>query len=282
MSPLTTFLLALALAAPCLSNPTPKAPLLERQTCMGQSCIIAALSGSSGQPFNPPKAPDGGTTAGDCCILKYNPSVRPQLTRFDPNITTTCPAPKRNKRETLELGDIVERAACLPYTLLFARGTFENGTLGVIVGPALAAGLEAAAPGKWNIVGVPYDASTDGDACLGLPGGAVLTPLLESTAKNCPNTKIIVSGYSQGALVAHNVSNLRTYQGELRNLLTGPKQGIAYASAAAKKRVTGVVVFGDPFDVGVPRSFGIEHVLIFVHCLGSPYQGLHRAHQDIL
>ncbi|KAL9107092.1 MAG: hypothetical protein Q9227_007958 [Pyrenula ochraceoflavens] len=204
----------------------PKIPLLaKRQTCMGQSCVIADLSGSTGRPFTATSPPDGGTTAGDCCIISYNPAVRAQLEAFNPNITTTCPATARRSLH------IERQTACLPYTLLYARGTTEPGTLGITVGPALAAQLEVDDPGKWNIVGVPYDASTDGDYCLGLPGGAVLTPLLESTASSCPDTKIIVSGYSQGALVAHN--------------------GVASATQEAKDRVNAIVVFGDPFD-GAP------------------------------
>ena len=72
----------------------------------------------------------------------------------------------------------------------------------------LAAGLEVTAPGKWNIMGVSYSNSIDGDYCLGLPGGMIAAQMLNSVASSCPDTKIIMSGYSEGAMVAHNVSLL--------------------------------------------------------------------------
>jgi predicted esterase len=56
-----------------------------------------------------------------------------------------------------------------------------------------------------------------GNDCIGLNGGVAMMNLIERTAQACPNTKIIVSGYSQGAMVAHN--------------------GVAFASAAAKRQV---------------------------------------------
>lgn len=49
---------------------------------------------------------------------------------------------------------------------------------------------------------------------------------LPQTASRCPNTKIVVSGYSQGAQLVHNAAQ-RT-------------------SAANAQRIAAVVVFGDP------------------------------------
>ena len=79
-------------------------------------------------------------------------------------------------------------------------------------------GLSFGQPGKWAFQGVNYNATTDGDDCLGLPGGAVATQYIEQAATQCPNTKIIVSGYSDGAMVSHN--------------------GVGYASDSAKAKVT--------------------------------------------
>jgi predicted esterase len=56
-----------------------------------------------------------------------------------------------------------------------------------------------------------------GNDCIGLNGGVAMMNLIERTAQACPNTKIIVSGYSQGAMVAHN--------------------GVAFARAEAKRQV---------------------------------------------
>ena len=84
--------------------------------------------------------------------------------------------------------------------------------------------LLLAAPGKWSIQGVAYDASVDGDNCLGLPGGAIASQLINQIASSCPTTKIVVSGYSEGGMVAHN--------------------GVAGASASARAQVVAVVPFG--------------------------------------
>ena len=48
---------------------------------------------------------------------------------------------------------------------------------------------------------VPFSA---GDYCLGLPGGMVGKDMLNQAAQKCPNAAIFLSGYSQGAMVAHN------------------------------------------------------------------------------
>ena len=198
----------LAFAAQAFSTPTPKG-LPRRQECAGQSCTIAALSGSSGQPYDPSVTPTGGSDSGDCCILTYNPSAASVLFAEKPALQTECAASKSKMLQKRDLDsnviENIKRAACAPYTLIFARGTTEIGTLGETVGPALDLGLNIAAPGQWSIQGVNYQATVDGDNCLGLPGGSIAAQQLEQVASSCPSTKIIMSGYSEGAMVAHNV-----------------------------------------------------------------------------
>ena len=204
-------ILYLALAAlPVLST-----PLVRRQQCTGQSCTIADLSGSTGRPYNPTTPPQGGSDAGDCCILTYNPSAAAVLYAEKPALQSECSAPATRllKRDTLTADEVqaIRQRACSAYTLIYARGTGETAPLGETVGPALASGLQAAAPGKWNIQGVGYDASVDGDNCLGLPGGQVAAQMLEEVVGACPNTKIVMSGYSEGAMVAHDVSQTEAF-----------------------------------------------------------------------
>lgn len=115
---------------------------------------------------------------------------------------------------------------CKDNLLIFARGTTEIGNMGETVGPSLVEGLDLSFQ-SWAFQGVTYDATVDGDECLGLPGGAVLAGLLEKAITTCPNSKIVVSGYSEGAMVAHN--------------------GVAYASDAAKAAVTVSLSFRDGF-----------------------------------
>jgi hypothetical protein len=96
--------------------------------------------------------------------------------------------------------DILEKRqlSCKPNTLLFARGTLETGTMGITVGPALSSSLGS----SFAAQGVSYEASMLGDYCVGLPGGSACKTQLEALVTKCPNTKVILSGYSQGAMVA--------------------------------------------------------------------------------
>lgn len=191
-------------------------PIAPRQTCQGQSCTLAALSGSSGQPFDPTVAPTGGSDSGDCCIISYNPAVAAQLYAYNPNLQSECASSSSSssaagvrKRDWSIMAHNTRRQStpCLPYTLIYAVGTFETPPLGMTVGPALSGGLQAAQPNDWSIQGVNYNSSLDGDYCLGLPGGAIGAQLIDQVAADCPDTKIVVAGYSQGAMVAHNVSD---------------------------------------------------------------------------
>ncbi|KAG6855912.1 hypothetical protein H0H87_009478 [Tephrocybe sp. NHM501043] len=120
------------------------------------------------------------------------------------------------------------RQSCAAVTVYFARGTTEPGTLGTIVGPPFQAALQTALAGQTlEFVGIPYPATIAGFLVGGDQGGAT-TMANDVTAKasSCPNTKIVISGYSQGAQVTHLAA------GKL--------------SSSVQSRVNAVVVFGDP------------------------------------
>ena len=134
-------------------------------------------------------------------MLTYNPSASAAIFAEKPDLQ--CPTTKKDRDAAASSSELqsevvkqASTAACAPYTLVFARGTGEPGALGITVGPSLSADLLLLAPGKWSIQGVAYDASVDGDNCLGLPGGAIASQLINQIASSCPNTKIVVSGYS--------------------------------------------------------------------------------------
>jgi hypothetical protein len=191
-------------------------------SCMGQSCAIADLSGSTGNPIK--TQPEGGDQNGYKCIAKYNPE----------GVAAAAKAPKgphqNNGVGGALMGALSSISSALPgkvtdtgsFTgkctkniVLFARGTTETGQLGITVGPVLSYGLSGR---DWSVVGIPYDADMAGDACLGLPGGMVAKDMINQAAKKCPNAKLFVSGYSEGGMVAHN--------------------GVAYADEEARKHVT--------------------------------------------
>lgn len=108
------------------------------------------------------------------------------------------------KKRALEEQESVAADTCTPYILLYARGTTEAGELGATVGPALKAGL--ATDKNWSVRGIGprdgYDASLAGIYCIGLDGGMACKGILEKMVTQCPNSKFVTAGYSQGAMVA--------------------------------------------------------------------------------
>jgi cutinase len=105
---------------------------------------------------------------------------------------------------------------CAPITLIFARGTGEPGNMGEIVGPPLATAMKQAF-GNVAIQGCNYPASVSG-ATTGAEdpkdaAGALNMAMFTNMAlQQCPSTKVVLSGYSQGA---------EETRGALMNLQTG-------------------------------------------------------------
>ena len=96
-----------------------------------------------------------------------------------------------------------ELSQCKPVTVIFARGTIELGNVGSITGPPFFNALnDALGADNVAVQGVDYPANILGYLEGGDPGGATTTAsLLEQAADQCPDTQIILSGYSQGAQV---------------------------------------------------------------------------------
>ena len=98
-----------------------------------------------------------------------------------------------------------ELSECKPVTVIFARGTIEAGNVGSLAGPPFFNALDVAI-GAENVAvqGVDYPATIGGYLEGGDPGGAATTAqLLEQAASQCPDTQIVLSGYSQGAQEVH-------------------------------------------------------------------------------
>ena len=103
-----------------------------------------------------------------------------------------------------ELTDVAS-VGCKPITVIYARGTFELGNVGLAVGPPFFNNLyDLIGRDSIAVQGVDYPASVVGYLIGGDPGGAKTTAdLLNQAASNCPDTQIVLSGYSQGAMEAH-------------------------------------------------------------------------------
>lgn len=140
-------------------------------------CLMAALGGASPMPQD---RPQGFEAMGR---LSRELGKR----QFDISIT-------RN-----ELGE------CKPVTVIFARGTTELGNVGSITGPPFFNALDVLlGADKVGVQGVDYPATIAGYLEGGDKGGAqTLADLTNQAASQCPDTQIVLSGYSQGAQVVH-------------------------------------------------------------------------------
>lgn len=111
---------------------------------------------------------------------------------------------------------------CPALQLVFARGTTEmQGTLGV-VGKPLCTGLQAQVPNT-ACYDVVYSSNAEYMMTVAA-GGQTADGFIRSLKTRCPDTKVVLGGYSKGAMVCHRV---------------GANSG----------NVVGAVTFGDPLKM---------------------------------
>ncbi|KAH8178524.1 cutinase domain-containing protein [Sarocladium implicatum] len=125
---------------------------------------------------------------------------------------------------------LIDGTPCRPVTMIYARGTTQAGNVGdpAAVGPIFFNNL-ASRIGLSNLAvqGVTYAANVAGYLAGGdRAGSTTMAELITRAASQCPSTKIVISGYSQGAQLVHNAANM--------------------LSSSVSNRVTAVVTFGDP------------------------------------
>ena len=136
--------------------------------------------------------------------------------------------------------------ACAAVEVVFARGTFEAPGVGA-TGQAFVDALQARLPGKTvEVYGVDYPASLDfGQAVTGI---ADSVNKIQSIAAQCPSTKIVLGGYSQGAAVAgYTTSSVVPAGYTLPAGISGPMP------ASVASHVAAVALFGtpDPWFLGL-------------------------------
>ncbi|KAK1992715.1 cutinase [Colletotrichum falcatum] len=142
------------------------------------------------------------------------------------------PAISKRQYQTDTSNQLVDGTACRPVTLIWARGTTQPGNTGEAgsEGPTFFNAL-ASMIGASNLAvqGVDYAANILGFLLGGDPNGTTaMVNLVARAVTQCPDTKIVLSGYSQGGQVVHNTANKLT--------------------AAQIARISAVLIFGDPFD----------------------------------
>ncbi|CRL29874.1 Cutinase [Penicillium camemberti] len=141
---------------------------------------------------------------------------------------------------------VTENAGCKEYTFIFARGTTEIGNMGTVIGPPLAEQLNTLTGDKVTVQGVDYPADAAGNAVMGAAGGPAMAKLVKQALSQCPKTKVLLGGYSQGAMVVHNA-----------------------ASTLTADQITAAVLFGDPLKAQSVGQVSSDKVKEFCH-LGDP------------
>ncbi|KAL2823262.1 cutinase [Aspergillus cavernicola] len=141
---------------------------------------------------------------------------------------------------------VAEHGECRSVTVIFARGTTEGGNVGSLTGPPFFDALdETLGEGAAAVQGVDYPADINGYLSGGSTDGArTMASLTRTAASQCPDTDIVLSGYSQGGQLVHLAAE------QLQD--------------AIAKRVTAVVIFGDPLN-GEPVA-GIDPSKVKIIC----------------
>ncbi|KAL4997039.1 cutinase-domain-containing protein [Aspergillus recurvatus] len=127
--------------------------------------------------------------------------------------------------------DVTDNTGCKDLTFIFARGTSEMGNMGTVVGPKVSQALNSLTGNRVATQGVDYPADSAGNTNMGGSGGPKMASLVETALKQCPDTKVVLGGYSQGAMVVHNA-----------------------AGRLSSGQVVGAVTFGDPFKAQKPSN----------------------------
>ena len=130
---------------------------------------------------------------------------------------------------------------CPDVDVIFARGTFEAPGVGA-TGQAFVDALNARLDGK-NVAVDPVDYPASLDFGRAVDGVADASSKVEASAANCPNTRIVLGGYSQGAAVAAYTTADSVPDGvTLPDGLSGPMP------PAVASKVAAVVLFAPPSD----------------------------------
>lgn len=145
-------------------------------------------------------------------------------------------------------------ASCKTFTLLFARGTTETGTLGTVVGPGLQKSVESAlGSDQVTVQGVAYAADAGGitaEVSGSGPGSVAMAQEADTWLTNCPGTKLIITGYSQGAMVVHNAASKLKAAGSISS-------------------VVAAVTFGDPYKTQQPAGIATADFHTFCASVSS-------------
>jgi cutinase len=130
-------------------------------------------------------------------------------------------------------------ATCSDIDVVAARGTFEPGTLGLIVGDPVFSALQQKITGKSlssYAVNYPADLSLTSAA----QGNADAVNHVNAQAAACPDQRFILVGYSQGANVIDNSIGISSDGAVVGSPI------VATLPAAVEPKVAAILLFGNP------------------------------------
>lgn len=142
--------------------------------------------------------------------------------------------------------DLQQGSACAPNIVVFARGTAETGNVGTLAGPPFFQAMAQQLGGAQNLAvqGVDYPADIPGFLAGGdAAGSQTMAQLTQQAVTQCPQSKVLMAGYSQGSQLVHNAA--------------------AMLPADVSSKVAGAVLFGDP------SMFAPTHVLQLIQSPSS-------------
>ncbi|KAF2181599.1 carbohydrate esterase family 5 protein [Zopfia rhizophila CBS 207.26] len=122
----------------------------------------------------------------------------------------------------------LQNGVCKDVTVLFARGTTEAGNMGTVAGPPFVQAI-GQMMGAQNVAvqGIDYPADIPGFLAGGdAEGSALMAQMVGMAMQTCPQTKLVMAGYSQGGQLVHNAASM--------------------LSADETAFVNSAVIFGDP------------------------------------
>jgi cutinase len=141
---------------------------------------------------------------------------------------------------TAAMAPAAAAATCSNIDVVVARGTFEPGTLGIIVGDPVYSALQGALAGKTTSsypVNYPANLSEPGSVQT---GNADLVNHVTSQAAACPSQRFILVGYSQGANVVDNSIGISSDGALVGGAI------VATIPTALQSRIAAILQFGNP------------------------------------
>ncbi|PYI00523.1 cutinase-domain-containing protein [Aspergillus sclerotiicarbonarius CBS 121057] len=162
-----------------------------------------------------------------------------------------------------ENGVTQHSGSCKKLTFIFARGTTEMGNMGSVVGPEVASQLASLTGNQVTVQGVNYPADWEGNMSLGSSGGPTMASYVKEALQQCPNTKVVLGGYSQGSMVVHNAANSLS-AGQLSGaVLFGDPLKMTSVGKLSSSKVKEFCASGDPvcengFNVMAHLSYGAD------------------------